>query len=92
MKKSNLFRINWRDVINGSLLAALASVLFFIQESLEAGVMHFNWRGIAMSAVAGVGGYLIKNYFTAAEPKKREPFKLPDFKNTPPTPPQKKVN
>jgi hypothetical protein len=63
-KRSKLYRVNKRDLFNGLLLAALSSVLYFIQQSADRGEWLPDWKGMAMSAISGACGYLLKNFFT----------------------------
>jgi H+/Cl- antiporter ClcA len=63
MKRSNKFKLGVRDYLKGVLLAALSGVLFFIQDSLASEAFVFNWKKLAMAAVAGMVAYLIKNFF-----------------------------
>jgi len=37
--------------------------VLILQQSLEAGVMVFNWKAIGMASVAGGFAYLVKNVF-----------------------------
>ena len=64
MKSSKLFSINISDILKGLLMAVLTPAVYIIQSSLEAGEWSFNWHNIAMAAVAGGVGYLVKNFFT----------------------------
>lgn len=45
-------------------MATLVPVLLIIQQSINAGDLVFNWKGIGMAAIAGFVGYLLKNFFT----------------------------
>lgn len=54
--------IQWRDILNGLLLAVLTSVLTFLQASMQGGEFVFNWSAIGMAAVAGGLAYLIKQF------------------------------
>ena len=61
MKTSKKWRIDWRDVAQGLLIAILTPVLVIIQSSLDAGVLRIDWKDCAIAAVAGGVSYLIKN-------------------------------
>jgi hypothetical protein len=64
MQNSNLFTLNWRDFINGFVMAVLAPVVVTIQQSIVAGSLTFNWTLIGVTALGGALGYIIKNFFT----------------------------
>lgn len=64
MKTSKLFDLGLRDFINGLIMAILVPCVAIVQQSLDAGVLVFNWRVIGMAAISGAVGYLIKNFFT----------------------------
>jgi hypothetical protein len=70
MKQSNFLSLNGNDFLKGLLMAALVPVFTILTESLNVGVLTFNWKAIGIAAVAGGVGYLTKNLFTA--PKKEE--------------------
>jgi hypothetical protein len=52
-----------RDVLRGLIMAVLTPAVLIIQQSLEAGILVFNWHSIAMASVAGGLAYLVKNFF-----------------------------
>jgi len=58
---SKQFTLGWIDLAKGAIVSALTSSLVVIQTSLDAGVLTFNWKFIAISAIGGGVGYLIKN-------------------------------
>ena len=64
---SKRFTLNWQDVWKGLKMAVILPALTTIYTSLEAGKFDFDWKAIAMAAVLGFVGYLIKNFFTPAE-------------------------
>ena len=64
MNASNLFTLNWRDFINGLVMAVLAPTVVTIQQSIVAGGLQFNWSLIGVSALGGALGYLVKNFFS----------------------------
>ena len=61
---SNLFTLNWRDFVNGFVMAVLAPVVVTIQQSIVVGQIDFNWQLIGVSALGGALAYLVKNFFT----------------------------
>ena len=64
MENSNFLSLNWNDFGKGLLMAVLTPVLVLVQQSVDAGSLVFNWKSLAIAAVAGGVGYLIKNFFT----------------------------
>lgn len=65
MKTSNLFTLNLADFAKGLLMAILTPAMLIIQQSLDAGVLVFNWKTIGLGAIAGGFAYLVKNFFTS---------------------------
>lgn len=74
MKNTKLFDLGWRDFINGLIMAVLVPCVAIVQQSLDAGVLVFNWRTIGLAAISGAVGYLIKNFFTGNASKEDEPI------------------
>lgn len=62
--KSTMFSLQTRDFLKGLIMAALIPVLLVIQQSIAAGDLVFDWKAIAMAAIAGFVGYLLKNFLT----------------------------
>jgi hypothetical protein len=67
IKTSEQFKIDWRDVGKGLILAIGTPVLVIIQQSISAGSFVFDWKVIGMAAVGGGVTYLLKNFFTPAQ-------------------------
>ena len=67
MKTSSFLTLNWQDLIKGLVIAILTPVLIIVQQSVDAGSLTFNWKSIAMAAIAGGCAYLLKNLFTPAQ-------------------------
>ena len=65
MKQSNFLSLNGKDFLKGLLMAVLVPIFTIVQQSLEAGVLTFNFKAIGIAAVAGALGYLAKNLFTS---------------------------
>jgi uncharacterized membrane protein len=59
--------LKWRDIFRGLIMAVLTPVLVIVQQSLDKGEITFNWKFIAISAIAGGVGYLIKNILEPAK-------------------------
>lgn len=72
MKQSNFFRLNIRDFLRGLAMAVLTPAVLIIQQSLDAGVLVFNWKSIGMAAIAGGAAYLVKNLLTAPDTAKKD--------------------
>lgn len=53
----------WRDVARGFIMAVLTPMVLIVQQSVEAGILTFNWHSIAMASIAGGLAYLVKNFF-----------------------------
>lgn len=70
MEQSKFLSLGWRDFLRGLLMAVLTPVFVIIQQSLDAGILTFNWTSIAMAAVAGALAYITKNVFTKPDEKK----------------------
>jgi len=64
MKTSNFLSLDFKDFIQGLLMSVLTPAVLIIQQSIESGVLVFNWKSIAMAAVAGGFAYLVKRFFT----------------------------
>lgn len=59
---SKQFSLKMRDVLRGLIMAILTPAVLIIQQSVEAGILTFNWHSIAMASVAGGLAYLVKNF------------------------------
>lgn len=59
--------LNLRDILRGLLIAALTPAIVMAQQSLDAGILVFNWKQLAMAAVGGGLAYIVKNFFTPAQ-------------------------
>ena len=64
MKTSNFLSLNWLDLSKGLLMAILTPAVVIVQQSIERGILTFNWKSIAMASIAGGFAYLVKNFFT----------------------------
>lgn len=87
MINSNFLSLNWADFGKGLLMAILTPVFVVVQQSLELGELTFNWKSIALSAVAGGVAYLVKNFFT---PQAKAVSAFEDNEIGLPMPPKKK--
>lgn len=59
-------KLDWRDIGKGIVMAVLVPALLIVQQSLDRGELTFNWKAIAMAAIAGGVGYLLKNISTSS--------------------------
>jgi hypothetical protein len=67
VKTSKKFSLNLRDFKNGSLVAMITPVAYLVQQSIDQGNLHFNWKQLGMAALSGLIGYLFKNFLTPAQ-------------------------
>lgn len=67
MKTSNLFSLNWQDILKALVVAAITPVIPIIENSFAAGTFTLNWHNIAVAAAGGAFAYLTKNFFTPAQ-------------------------
>ena len=64
-----------RDLFRGLIMAVLTPAVLVLQQSLDAGVLVFNWKAIGMASIAGGFAYLVKNFLEPTkviELKKKE--------------------
>ena len=62
--KSTKWSLNINDFLKGLVMAILVPALVVAQQSISAGSLTFNWQSIAMAAIGGFIGYLLKNFAT----------------------------
>ena len=64
--RSNFFRLNWRDIGKGLLVAVVGAVAKFLWESAEAQTLTLTidvlWQMLDLALFAG-GAYVFKNLF-----------------------------
>ena len=70
MEQSKFLSLGFRDLLRGFVMAVLTPIFVIVQQSLDAGILTFNWRSIAMAGVAGALAYITKNVFTKPDEKK----------------------
>lgn len=70
--KSEKFKLNYKDVLKGLLIAGGTSALFVIQDCMAAGQLQFEWKKMSMGAIGGMATYLIKNFFEGEKPTPTE--------------------
>ncbi len=59
------YKLNWLDAGKGAVTGGLASLLVFVQSTIDSGSLSFHWKQCAMSFIGGFVGYLIKNFFSS---------------------------
>lgn len=64
---SKKYRIDWRDVGKGLIVAIGTAVFASLQTAFDSNTLEFNWRFVIGSAIAAAAAYLGKNFF---EPSK----------------------
>lgn len=64
---SNFLSLNLKDFFKGFLMAILVPALLIVQQSLESGVLTFNWKQIAIASISGAIAYLLKNILTNSD-------------------------
>lgn len=64
MKTSKFLSLDLMDFAKAFLMAVLTPAIVIIQQSLELGILTFNWKSIAMASVAGGFAYLTKNFLS----------------------------
>jgi hypothetical protein len=64
MKTSNLYSVDWNDLIKGLIVAMGSAVITAIQTSLQAGSLDFNWKLMGTVALSAGIAYISKNFFT----------------------------
>ena len=62
MKRAKIFRLGVRDLVRGSLLAALTAILTSVYQMTSAG--GFSWGTLGLAVIASVSGYLLMNLMT----------------------------
>lgn len=70
MKTSNLYSLDYRDMLKGLLMAVGAPVILIIQQAIQdyfsGHAFVLNWQLIGMTALGAGITYLGKNFFTQA--------------------------
>lgn len=64
---SNLFKLNWMDLLKGLLVAVIGAILTAVYTAIQAGTLSFTWAFFQPVLITGLGtgvAYLIKNFFS----------------------------
>ena len=64
MKTSKFLALNLADIFKGLLMAILTPAVVIIQQSLESGILTFDWKSIVTASIGGGLAYLLKNFLT----------------------------
>lgn len=64
MKTSKFLNLDLADILKGLLMAILTPAVVIIQQSLELGILTFEWKSIATASIGGGLAYLLKNFLT----------------------------
>ena len=82
MKTSKFLKLDFADILKGLLMAILTPAVVIIQQSLELGILTFEWKSIASASIGGGLAYLLKNFLTPQkEVKDIQSIGLPRTKN-----------
>ena len=82
MKTSKFLKLDFADILKGLLMAILTPAVVIIQQSLELGILTFEWKSIATASIGGGLAYLLKNFLTPQkEVKDIQSIGLPRSKN-----------
>ena len=65
---SNLFKLNWNDVVKGFTVAVLSTILTGLYQALSNQAVIDPKQLLLFGLTAGLG-YVIKNFFTASDGK-----------------------
>ena len=60
---SEQFSLNWRDLVRGTIVAAIGAAAGLVLGMLQAEDVVFNWTKVWQTAAAAGVAYLIKNFF-----------------------------
>ena len=60
---SYFLSLNFKDVLNGLIMAVLTPTVVIIQQSLSSGNLTFDWTAIGVAALSGAMAYLVKKFF-----------------------------
>jgi hypothetical protein len=67
MKDSKFLSLGFKDVLKGLLMAILTPVFVVAQQSIESGLLTFDWKAISVAAIGGALAYFTKNFFTPSQ-------------------------
>lgn len=64
---SSIYSLDIRDTLKGILVAFIGAIITPVTESLNAGVLTFDWKHILTGGITAGLAYLVKNFFTPAK-------------------------
>jgi hypothetical protein len=67
MKKSDLYSLNYKDLLKGLLTAVFTAVLTVIYQAFQTTPFHLDFKEIGMVALGTIIAYLVKNFITNSE-------------------------
>lgn len=66
--RSDFFKLNWRDLGKGLVVAVITAVLTYVYTALEAGdLTAIDWKVVGTTAIISAVGYLFKNLVTNSD-------------------------
>ncbi len=66
-KTGGIGSLNYRDLIQGAIVAAITPALVMIEQSIDAGSLAFHPKSLALASLGGFVAYLLKNLFKPAQ-------------------------
>jgi len=69
IEKSKIFGVNVRDILYGTIIAALGAILTALYQMLTTTPIIFDWRGILLAGLTAGISYIIKNFFSNSNGK-----------------------
>jgi len=65
---SKLFKLDWRDLVKGLVVAGLSTLFTSLTQILQVGG-QIDWKQLALVALASCLAYLTKNFVTDSDNK-----------------------
>ncbi len=63
------YQLNYKDVLRGLLMAIGTPVVYELQQVLDSGSLHVNWKHLGMIAFGAGLVYITKNFLTGPSKK-----------------------
>lgn len=67
--KSTFLTVDKKDAIKALILAIVVPVLNIVIETLNSGVLSFDWKKIAIVGISAGLAYILKNWLTNSDDK-----------------------
>jgi hypothetical protein len=61
---STFLNLNTSDFLKGLIMAVLSTVITVVYQTVEAGLLTFDWKAIGTMALTTALAYIMKNLFT----------------------------